>query len=266
MAELLVALLRGGAVERGAVHGVDEALDLVQALRGDLAEIGPFGKPAAQNAVAVLHAALLVGGIGPGVEDLRPEGPVESVLVEKLAAVVRDDAADLADALRGPHAADGPDDALLVDAGELLEPVAARKPVVDDEDASAAAGARDDRVALDMSGRGRGEGLGGELLEFAPSQDGSGRVGRIALALVLAAVGQVVVRQADVAAFALAKMARTSISAAFCSRLSRAASIVADAVSIRSRKGDCAGAQTAAEKRAAKRGNLSCAFISRFPT
>ena len=33
-----------------------------------------------------------------------------------------------------------------------------------------------------------------------------------------------------------------------------------------SRKEDCAGAQTAAEKRAAKRGHLSCAFISRFPT
>ena len=181
MAQLLVALLRGDTVERGAVHDVDEALDLVQALRRALAEIGPFGKTAAQDAVAVLHAALLVGGIGPGVEDLRPEGLVECGLVEKLATVVRDDAADLANALGCPHAADGPDDALLVDAGELLEPVAARKPVVDAEDASAAAGARDDHVALDMSGCGRGEGFGGELLEFAPSQDGSGRVGRIAL-------------------------------------------------------------------------------------
>ena len=167
--------------------------------RRDLAEIGPFRKPAAQDAVAVFHAALLIGGVGSGVEDLRPEGSVEGGLVEKLAAVVRDDAADSSDALGGPHAADGADDAFLVDADELLEAVAARKPVVDDEDAAAAAGARDDRVALYVSGRGRGDGLGGELLKLAPSQDGPGRVGRIALALVLAAVGQVVVRQADVA-------------------------------------------------------------------
>ena len=50
----------GDTAERGAVHGVDKALDLVKALSRDLSKIGSLRKPAAQDAVAVLHATLLV--------------------------------------------------------------------------------------------------------------------------------------------------------------------------------------------------------------
>ena len=103
------------------MHGVDVALDLVDALRRDPGDVRPLRKPASQDAVAVLHAALLVGGVGPRVVDLRVEGPVQDVLVEEFAAVVRDDAADPADAPGGPDAADGLDDAVLVDAEELLD-------------------------------------------------------------------------------------------------------------------------------------------------
>ena len=122
-----------------------------------------------------------------------------TVVSEELAAVVRDDAADAADAPGGADAANGPHDAVLVDGDELLEPVPSREPVVDDEDAAVPSGARDDRVALQMPGLGRRDGLGGALLEPAPSDRGPGRMGRILLALVFAPVGQVVVRQPDVA-------------------------------------------------------------------
>ena len=200
MVELPFALVGGEAAERRPVHGVDEAFDLVQPPGGDLAEVRPLGEPPAQDAVAVLDAALLVGGVGPRVEDLGLEGAVEGVLVEELASVVGDDAADPSDAPGGPDAADGPPDAGLVDRGELLEPVLAQEAVVGDEDAAASAGARDDRVALQMPGLGGGDGLGGAVLEPATSDRGPGRMGRIPLALVGAAVGQVVMRQADVPA------------------------------------------------------------------
>ena len=88
------------------MHGVDVALDLVDALRRDVAEVRSFGKPAAQDAVAVLHVALLVGVVGPRVVDLRVEGLVQDILVEEFAAVVRDDAANPADAPGSPDTAD----------------------------------------------------------------------------------------------------------------------------------------------------------------
>ena len=101
MVELPFALVGGEAAERRPVHGVDEAFDLVQPPGGDLAEVRPLGEPPAQDAVAVLDAALLVGGVGPRVEDLGLEGAVEGVLVEELASVVGDDAADPSDAPGG---------------------------------------------------------------------------------------------------------------------------------------------------------------------
>ena len=130
------------------MDGVDPVLEPPELASRELVEVGSLRIPPPDEAVAILDGAFLVGGVGARVVCLGPEGPVEPLLAEEFAAVVRRHAPDRRQCPAGLHAPDRHDDLVLVDVVEVLDDVAPRAAVQHDQQPASGPALRDDGVHL----------------------------------------------------------------------------------------------------------------------
>lgn len=128
------------------MNGVDPVLELLDLTSREPVEVRSLRVPPAHEAVAVLNGAFLVRGVGPCVVGLCAEDPVQPLLAEELASVVRRHAPDRRQGLAGLHATDRPDDLILVDVVDVLDDVSPAAPVQHDQKSAARPAPGDDGV------------------------------------------------------------------------------------------------------------------------